>query len=69
MALQALFSTGSPLCACADLSHTGHAYSAVEWQRAGAVVLMVDGCVTHFELASFLGTLFLAAVFAFTFVM
>ena len=30
---------------------------------------MVDGCVPHFELASFLKTLFLAAVFAFTLVM
>ena len=30
MARQASFSTGSTLCACADLSHTGHAYSAVE---------------------------------------
>ena len=30
MARQASFSTGSTLCACADLSHTGHAYPAVE---------------------------------------
>ena len=30
MARQASFSTGPTLCACADLSHTGHAYSAVE---------------------------------------
>ena len=30
MARQASFSTGATLCACADLSHTGHAYSAVE---------------------------------------
>ena len=30
MARQASFSTGSTLCACADLSHTGHAYFAVE---------------------------------------
>ena len=30
MVLQASFSTGSTLCACADLSHTWHAYSAVE---------------------------------------
>ena len=30
MARQASFSTGSILCACADLSHTGHAYSGVE---------------------------------------
>ena len=67
MARQASFSTGSTLCACADLSHTGHAYSAVELQRARAVVLMVDGCVPYFEFASFLRTLFLAAVFAFTF--
>ena len=69
MARQASFSTGSTLCACANLSHTGHAYSVVEYQRARAVVLMVDGCVLHFEFASSLMTLFLAAVFAFTFVM
>ena len=30
MARQASLSTGSTLCVCADLSHTGHAYSAVE---------------------------------------
>ena len=30
MARQASFSTGSTLGACANLSHTGHAYSAVE---------------------------------------
>ena len=30
MARQASFSTGSTLCACADLFHTGHEYSAVE---------------------------------------
>ena len=43
-----------------------------EWMGPGSVrlwVLMVDGCVPHFEFASFPRTLFLASVFAFTFVM
>ena len=47
---QVSFNTGLTLCACADLSHTGYAYSAVEWLRDIAVVIMVAGFQPHFEL-------------------
>ena len=38
-----LFRAASSLLTCVDLSHNGHAYSAVEWQSTIAVVLMVGG--------------------------
>ena len=37
----ALFSSGSNMSECVDLGHTGAAYSAIEWHRASAVVLML----------------------------
>ena len=69
MERQASFNTGLTLCACVDLSHTGHAYSAVELLSNGAVVLMLTGFAQHFELVSFFRTLYLATVFALTFAM
>ena len=50
---RASFNTELTLCACADLSHTGHAHSAVDCLSASAVVLMVDGFVSHFEFENF----------------
>ena len=47
ISLQALFSSGSRLCA--DLSHTGQAYSATEQQSARAVILIVLAFVPHLD--------------------
>ena len=48
IALHALFSSGSNMSAYVDLAHTGAAYSAIEYYRASAVVLVVLAFVPPF---------------------
>ena len=60
------FRAGSSLLTCVDLSHTGHAYFAVEYQSERAVVLMVAGLTPHFVFDSFLRILFRADVLHFS---
>ena len=43
----ALFSSGSSMSACEYLAHTRATYSAIEWHRARAVVLVVLIFVPH----------------------
>ena len=41
IARHALFSLGPSISACEELAHTGATYSAIEYHRASAVVLVV----------------------------
>ena len=62
MERHASFRAGSSLLTCFDLSHTWRAFSAVDYQNARAVVLMVAGLAPHFICDSFLRILFRADV-------
>ena len=64
---QALFNSELTFFAWKDFPHTGQQYSAVEYERADAVVLKVAGSVPQLELASLASRLFLVAVFPFVF--
>ena len=66
MEQHASFRAGSSLLTCVDLSHTGHAYSAVEYQSERDVVVMVAGLAPHFVFDGFLGILFQADVLHFS---
>ena len=59
--------TGSIFLACVDRSQTGHAYSAVEKQRASAVDRIVCGSAPHFVPVSLLMMLFRAHTLALVF--
>ena len=65
---QLAFRVESSFLECGDLSHAGHAYSAVEKLSASAVERMVSGLAPHLVFASFhrmlLRVLTLALVFS-----
>ena len=63
IALHAGLSSGSRRCVCFDLDHTAAAYSATEYHKAIAVVLIVLAFVPHLEFVSFLRTLCRVATF------
>ena len=65
MERHAAFRAGSCLLTCFDLFHTGRAYSAVEWQSARAVVLMVACLAPYFVFDSVPRILFRADVLYF----
>ena len=59
-----------PLCAvCEDLAHTGATYSAIEYHRVSAVVLVVLVFVPHFEPTNFFKKLLRVAAFILVFCM
>ena len=60
-----LFISGFSICTCADLTHTGVAYSVTKLHKANAVVLIVLEFVPHFELDSFFNRFCLVANFIF----
>ena len=67
MRRQVEFMTGSSFLACADLSQTGQAYSAVDMHRARAVDRIVLGEAPHCVLLSLRMMLFLVHTFALVF--
>ena len=69
IARHALFNSGFNISAYVNLAHTGAAYSAIEWHRASAVLLIVLEFVPHFELANFFKRLLSVATFILVFYM
>ena len=60
---QVSFSVASSFFAWVERSHTGQAYSAVEWHSARADDLSVVGVASHFEVLSLRMMLFLVPTF------
>ena len=69
IARHALFSFGSNMSVYVDLVHTGAIYSAIEYHRDSAVVVIVLAFVPHFELANFFKGLLRVAIFILVFCM
>ena len=66
---QAALIAGSSFLACADLSHTGQAYSALDKHKASAVDRIVLGFAPHCVPLSLRNILFLAHTLPFVFSM
>ena len=64
-----MFHSGSSSRAWANLSHTGHVYSATENGMVVTVVLIVVAGTPHFEFVSFSKRLFLVQIFILVFSM